>query len=51
MPVASIDHIDLPIYVRNKPSSRPAAAAHASRPAGANSADLDVPTFLRRQAD
>ncbi|MFH1059721.1 MAG: cell division protein FtsZ [Pseudomonadota bacterium] len=50
--LAAIDHIDLPRYVRSTPSNRPAAPARSNpRPGSPNMADLDVPTFLRRQAD
>ncbi|MCA1989227.1 MAG: cell division protein FtsZ [Desulfarculus sp.] len=46
---AAIDHIDLPRFVRSTPTSRPVATVPGNR--GGNLADLDVPTFLRRQAD
>ena len=46
---AAIDHIDLPRFVRSTPASRPVTPAPTNR--SGNLADLDVPTFLRRQAD
>jgi cell division protein FtsZ len=48
---SSIDHIDLPRYQRSNQGEKPAPAAKARRFGGREAGDLDVPTFLRRQAD
>ncbi len=49
---SSIDHIDLPRYQRSNQGEKPAPPAKGRRGFGLrDSADLDVPTFLRRQAD
>jgi cell division protein FtsZ len=48
---SSIDHIDLPRYQRSNQGEKPAPAPKARRFGGREAGDLDVPTFLRRQAD
>lgn len=48
---SNIDHIDLPRFQRSTLKEQPAAAKPAKRGFLSNITDLDVPTFLRRQAD
>ncbi len=49
---SSIDHIDLTRYQRTAVSEKPAAQPRGTRGGyPRDAADLDVPTFLRRQAD
>jgi cell division protein FtsZ len=48
---SNIDHIDLPRYQRNTVKEQAVSAKPAKRGFLREMADLDVPTFLRRQAD
>jgi cell division protein FtsZ len=48
---SSIDHIDLPRYQRSSQGNKPASVPKTRRFGGREVGDLDVPTFLRRQAD
>ncbi|MBI4798503.1 MAG: cell division protein FtsZ [Desulfarculus sp.] len=48
---SNIDHIDLPRFQRSTLKDQPATGKPAKRGFLSNITDLDVPTFLRRQAD
>jgi len=48
---SAVDHMDLPRYVRNVRTENHAPAGRKRSFNPRESADLDVPTFLRRQAD